>query len=72
VSIFIIILNGVRLSPLGIVATIGLLYQLQMIYDGDCGAIGGMKMAGKTQLVLWCLMTLFRLQELDEMKDHKW
>jgi hypothetical protein len=29
-------------------------------------------MAGKTQLVLWCLMTLFRLQELDEMKDHKW
>jgi hypothetical protein len=36
-------LSGVRLSPLGTAATIGLLYQSQMIYDGDCGAIGGMK-----------------------------
>jgi hypothetical protein len=35
--------SGVRLSPLGTVATIGLLYQPQMIDDGDCGAIGGMK-----------------------------
>jgi hypothetical protein len=40
---FIIILSGVRLSPLGTVATTGLLYQPQMIDDGDCGAIGGMK-----------------------------
>jgi hypothetical protein len=38
---FIIILSGVRLSPLGTAATIGLLYQPQMIGDG--GAIGGMK-----------------------------
>jgi hypothetical protein len=33
----------VRLSPLGNAATTGLLYQPQMINDGDCGAIGGMK-----------------------------
>jgi hypothetical protein len=33
----------VRLSPLGIAATIGLLYQTQIMYDGDCGAISGMK-----------------------------
>jgi hypothetical protein len=38
-----IILSGVKLSPLGTVATTGLLYQFQMIDDGDCGAIGGMK-----------------------------
>jgi hypothetical protein len=41
--IFIIILSVVRLSPLGIAATTSLLYQSQMINDGDCGAIGGMK-----------------------------
>jgi hypothetical protein len=41
--IFSIILSGVRLSPLGTVATAGLLYQHQMIDDGDGGAMGGMK-----------------------------
>jgi hypothetical protein len=41
--IFIDILSGVRLSPLGTAATTGLLYQPQMIDDGDCGAIGGME-----------------------------
>jgi hypothetical protein len=41
--IFLIILSGVRLSPLGTAATTGLFYQLQMIDDGDCGAFGGMK-----------------------------
>jgi hypothetical protein len=41
--LFFIILSGVRLSPLGTAATIGLLYQLRMIDDGDCGAIGGTK-----------------------------
>jgi hypothetical protein len=40
---FFIIVSGVRLSPLGIAATTGLLYQPQMIDDGDCGEIGGMK-----------------------------
>jgi hypothetical protein len=35
-----IIPSGLRLSPLGIAATTGLLYQPQMI-DGDCGEIGG-------------------------------
>jgi hypothetical protein len=40
---FIIILSGVRLSPLGTAATTGLLYQSQMIDDGDYGAIGGIK-----------------------------
>jgi hypothetical protein len=36
--------SGVRLSSLGIAATTALLYQPQMIDDGDCGEIGGMKM----------------------------
>jgi hypothetical protein len=40
---FIIILSGVRLSPLGTAATTGLPYQPQMTDDGDCGEIGGMK-----------------------------
>jgi hypothetical protein len=39
---FFYFLSGVRLSPLGTAATIGQLYQPRMI-DGDCGAIGGMK-----------------------------
>jgi hypothetical protein len=33
----------VRLSPLGTAAITGLLYQPQMIDDGDCGASSGMK-----------------------------
>jgi hypothetical protein len=40
--LFFIILSGVGLSPLGTAANTGLLYQPQMIDDGDCGAIGGM------------------------------
>jgi hypothetical protein len=44
-----LILSGVRLSPLGTAATSGLLYQLQMIGEGDCGAIGGMKIGKETQ-----------------------
>jgi hypothetical protein len=42
---FVIIITGVRLSPVGTAATTGLLYtyQPQKIDDGDCGAIGGMK-----------------------------
>jgi hypothetical protein len=38
-------MSGVRLtvSPLCTAATIGLLYQSQMIDDGDCGAVGGVK-----------------------------
>jgi hypothetical protein len=40
---FVIIPSGVRLSPLSTAATTGLLYQPQMIDDGDCGAIGRMK-----------------------------
>jgi hypothetical protein len=43
IYLFIIILSGVRLSPLGTAPTTGLLYQPQMIHDGDCEAIGGMK-----------------------------
>jgi hypothetical protein len=31
-----------RLSPLRTAATNGLLHHHRMIYDGDCGAIGGM------------------------------
>jgi hypothetical protein len=33
----------VKLSPLGTAATTGLLYQPHMISNGDCGAVGGMK-----------------------------
>jgi hypothetical protein len=40
---FFIIISGVRLSPVGTATTTGLLYQPQMIDDGDCGEIGGMK-----------------------------
>jgi hypothetical protein len=39
----IIIIHGVGLSPLGTVATSGLLHKPQMTDEGDCGAIGGMK-----------------------------
>jgi hypothetical protein len=46
--IIIIILSGVGLSPLGTAATSGLLYQPQMIGEGDCGAIGGMKIGRGT------------------------
>jgi hypothetical protein len=41
--VIIIIFSGVGLSPLGTAATSGLLYKPQMIDEGDCGAIGGMK-----------------------------
>jgi hypothetical protein len=37
------IIGGVGLSPLGTAATSGLLYKPQRIDEGDCGAIGGMK-----------------------------
>jgi hypothetical protein len=47
-TILIIILSGVRLSPLGTATTTGLLYQPQMIDVGDCGAIGGIKYSEKT------------------------
>jgi hypothetical protein len=40
---FFIIISGVGLSPLDTAATSGLLYKPQMINEGDCGAIGGMK-----------------------------
>jgi hypothetical protein len=40
--IIIIIIGGVWLSPRGTAATTGLLYKPQMIYDSDCGEIGGM------------------------------
>jgi hypothetical protein len=41
--LFIIIISGVGLSPLGTAATSGLLCKPQKIDEGDCGAIGGMK-----------------------------
>jgi hypothetical protein len=36
-------ISGVGLSPPGTAATSGPLYKPQMIDDGDCGAIGGMR-----------------------------
>jgi hypothetical protein len=47
----IIFLSGVRLSPLGTAATTGLLYQLPMIDDGDCGVIGEMKIDRETEVL---------------------
>jgi hypothetical protein len=41
--LFFIITSGVGLSPLGTAATSVLLYKPQMIDEGDCGAVGGMK-----------------------------
>jgi hypothetical protein len=41
--------SGVGLSPLGTAATVGLLYQPQMIDEGVCGAIGGMKIGRGNQ-----------------------
>jgi hypothetical protein len=43
------ILSGVRLSSLGNAATTGLMYQPQMIEDGDCGAISGIKIGRGNQ-----------------------
>jgi hypothetical protein len=48
---FPIILNEVRLGPFGTAATVGLLYQPQMIDDGDCGAIGGMNIGRETEVL---------------------
>jgi hypothetical protein len=41
-SFFLVSLGGVRLSPLGTSATVGLLYQPRM-FDDDYGADGGMR-----------------------------
>jgi hypothetical protein len=49
VIIFFIIVSGVRLSPLGTAASTGLLYLPQMIDDGDCGAVGGMKIGRRNR-----------------------
>jgi hypothetical protein len=40
---FLVSLGGVRLSPLGTSATVGLLYQPLMIDDDNYGAVGGMR-----------------------------
>jgi hypothetical protein len=48
---YFIILSGVRLSPLGTAATTGLLYQPQMIDDGHCGAMGGIKIGRETEVL---------------------
>jgi hypothetical protein len=40
---FLLFLVGWDLSPLGTATTTNLLYQPQMTEDGDCGAIGGIK-----------------------------
>jgi hypothetical protein len=39
----VVFFSGVWLSPQGTAATSGLLYKPQMMDEGDCGAIGGMK-----------------------------
>jgi hypothetical protein len=49
--IIIIIIRGVRLSPLGTAATTGLLYQSQMMDDDHSGATGGMKIGRETEVL---------------------
>jgi hypothetical protein len=46
--IFLVSLGGVRLSPLGTSATLGLLYQPRIIED-DYGAVGGMRIGRGNQ-----------------------
>jgi hypothetical protein len=38
-------------GTLDIAATTGLLYQPRVIGDGDCGEIGGLKLAGETEVL---------------------
>jgi hypothetical protein len=42
-SCFLVSLGGVRLSPLGMWATVVILYQPRMIDGDDYGAVGGMR-----------------------------
>jgi hypothetical protein len=51
IIVIIIIISGVGLSPLGTAATFGPLYKPQMIDEGDCGAIGGTKIGGGTDVL---------------------
>jgi hypothetical protein len=51
IFIFFIIFSGVRPSPLGTAATADLMYQPQMLYDGDCGEISTMKIGRKTEVL---------------------
>jgi hypothetical protein len=46
------IFMGATLSPLGTAATTGLLYQPQIINDGECGAIGGMEFGRENRSTL--------------------
>jgi hypothetical protein len=43
ISVRYVSLGGVRLSPLGTSATVGLLYQPRMIDEDDYGELGGMR-----------------------------
>jgi hypothetical protein len=46
---FFLIISGVGLSPRGTAATSGLLYKPQMMDEGDCGAIGRIKMGRRNR-----------------------
>jgi hypothetical protein len=48
--IYLVLWGGVRLSPLGTAATTGLLYQPQMT-DDECGAVGGIRLAGEIEIL---------------------
>jgi hypothetical protein len=47
---YIVSLGGVRLSPLGTSATVGLSYQPRMIRE-DYGAVGGMRICRRTEVL---------------------
>jgi hypothetical protein len=50
-SLCIFIISGVGLSPLGTVATSGLLYKPQIIDEDDCGALVEWRLAGETEVL---------------------
>jgi hypothetical protein len=49
---FLVSLGGVRLSPLGTLATVGLLYQPRISDDDYYGAVGGMRIGRGKQVLL--------------------
>jgi hypothetical protein len=64
IIIIIIIVCEVRLSPLGTAATTGLLYQPQMIDEGDCGEIGGMKIGrgNRSNLLVLLMREVYKIR----------
>jgi hypothetical protein len=63
--------SGLRLGPIGTVATTDLLYHPQMIDEGDCGAIGGNEI-GKGNQSTWRKSVPVPLCPLQIPHDQAW